>query len=305
MIQKNELWERIRAYLNELWKRLESYFEKEHKRRNIALGSVAAALLIVVCVSTYSYFSAKDKKENAFPVSELTFEIEEPFWEEPNTPIKPGDVLPKDPQIVNTGSIPFVTRVRIEEVWTPKNGNDTSLQDMVNQDYVRYFSSDSQPSAQELLEILKQDKGMEEAKKRFVLRMNLTPNAKGWYRGSSANSEWLYYHKILKTGERTTPVFNAITIRTAEDFYKLANTSIDQATVMHEVESENQKVQMMNEVQEGTEEVGMDTTLTDSQEVVADAQEQVDEAKQVAEEGKPPRIITVISRVGIKLPRVG
>ncbi len=243
-----------------------SYFKENKKKRNTILGGVAVCLLIAVCTSTYSYFSAKDKVVNKLDVSDLSFEIEEPNWEEPNTPVKPGDVLPKDPQIVNTGEISFVTRVRIEEVWTPKDTTDTTLETMKNKDYVRYLSyvpSTTQPTQQELLEILKEDEGKAEEQKQFALRLNLNAEQNGWYRGSSENSEWLYYNKILKTGERTTPVFNAVTIRTAEDFNKLANTNVSQTSVLNDVEAENARILSMNETPtEVTNDTGTSGTST-------------------------------------------
>lgn len=242
-----------------------SYLKNNSKKRNIVLSGVAVCLLIAVCTSTYSYFSAKDKIVNELDVSKLSFEIEEPNWEEPNTPVKPGDVLPKDPQIVNTGEISFVTRVRIEEVWTPKDTTDTTLNTMTNKDYVRYLSyvpSTTQPTQQELLEILREDESRTEDKKRFALRLNLNAEQNGWYRGISEDSEWLYYDKIVDIGGRTNPVFNAVTIRTAEDFNKLADTAVSQAAVLSEVEAKNAKI--TDDVQNSTDTLAISNVVEET-----------------------------------------
>ncbi|OUQ56111.1 hypothetical protein B5E58_11275 [Tyzzerella sp. An114] len=242
-----------------------SYLKNNSKKRNIVLSGVAVCLLIAVCTSTYSYFSAKDKIVNELDVSKLSFEIEEPNWEEPDTPVKPGDVLPKDPQIVNTGEISFVTRVRIEEVWTPKDTTDTTLNTMTNKDYVRYLAKMPQPTNQELLEILKTDQALSEEQKSFALRLNLNAEGNGWYRGNGEpgkKSEWLYYDKIVNIGGRTNPVFNAVTIRTAEDFNKLADTAVSQAAVLSEVEAKNAKI--TDDVQNSTDTLAISNVVEET-----------------------------------------
>ena len=210
-------------------------------RRSVAVAAAALCLLAVVCGRTYSYFSAKDKVVNRLDLSELDFVIEEPSWEEPDTPVRPGDVLTKDPQIVNTGETDFVVRVKIQEVWVPKDPAST-LQQLINPDYVRYFAADTGGEgeggafpAQQLLSILQADGQLDEGVKNFALRLDLTPNktnpnttywaqdgTAGWYRGSTQNSEWLYYNQIVPAdGGRTAPMFQAVTIRTAEDVWPL------------------------------------------------------------------------------------
>ncbi|OUQ58674.1 hypothetical protein B5E56_10420 [Flavonifractor sp. An112] len=212
-------------------------------RRSTAVAGAVICLLIAICGGTYAYFTAKDQVVNELDISNLDFEIEEPSWEDPDTPVRPGDVLPKDPQIVNTGETAFVVRVKIQEVWTPKDPT-SELPTLTNPDYVRYFAADSQIpaagtnfSAQQLLDILRNDSQLEEGKKNFALRLNLLPNqtnsnaftneitdmwtqSSGWYRGKNADgtpSEWLYYNQIVEVTGRTEPVFRAVTIRTEEE----------------------------------------------------------------------------------------
>ena len=204
--------------------------------RPAAVAGAILCLLAVVCGGTYAYFSAKDQVVNQLDMAELDFEIEEPSWEDPSTPVRPGDVLPKDPQIVNTGEVDFVVRVKIQEVWDPKNPAD-GLEKLYDPDYVRYFAAntggegtDGAFTAQQLLNILRNDAQLEESQKNFALRRNLTPNLtnpntdywaannpKGWYRGTGENSEWLYYNQVVHVNERTDPVFRAVTIRTEDD----------------------------------------------------------------------------------------
>ncbi len=213
------------------------------KRRSplpLAAAGAALCLLVVICGGTYSYFSGKDHVVNQLDISELDFVIEEPSWQDPDTPVRPGDVLPKDPQIVNTGETPFVVRVKLQEVWKPKKPNHTPNQ-LENPDYIRFFAADQGGLAangaftdHQLLTILQKDRQLEEQQKNFALRLALTPNktnsnidywdpqgSGGWYRGSSPNSEWLYYNQIVPVTGRTAPVFRAVTIRTAEDVWPI------------------------------------------------------------------------------------
>ncbi len=207
---------------------------------SLAAAGAVLCLLVVICGRTYSYFSGKDHVVNQVEVSGLDFVIEEPSWKDPDTPVRPGDVLHKDPQIVNTGEMDFVVRVKIQEVWKPKKAG-TGLTVRENPDYIRLFAADQGGlgaegafPAQQLLDILRADRQKEEGQKNFALRLTLTPNktnpntpywnqqgADGWYRGSSAGSEWLYYNQIVPVAGRTAPVFRAVTIRTAEDVWPL------------------------------------------------------------------------------------
>ncbi len=221
------------------------------RRRNplpLAAAGIAFCLLVIICSGTYSYFSAKDHVVNQLDLAELDFAIEEPSWQNPDTPVRPGDVLPKDPQIVNTGNIDFVVRVKIQEVWKPKKP-DSGLSPMENPNYVRFFASNKNNfSSQQLLDILQRDRQMEETQKNFALRLNLIPNKtnpntaywdpqipQGWYRGKSKNSEWLYYNQVVPAAGRTSSVFQAVTIRTAEDVWPIeavtpsADETLDQA----------------------------------------------------------------------------
>lgn len=220
------------------------------------LAAACASLCVLAAVSsgTYSYFSSKDREQNHLEISELDFVIEEPSWEDPQTPVRPGDVLPKDPQIVNTGEMPFVVRVKIQEVWTPKGEGD-GLTERLNPDAVRFFAADTGGlldggnfSSQQLLSILAADRQQQtEDGKNFALRQNLTPNktnphaeywdpngAAGWYRGSSQGSEWLYYNQVVPAGGRTAPVFRAVTVRTGEDCFPLDSISQEDGLTLEE-----------------------------------------------------------------------
>lgn len=171
---------------------------------------------------TFSYFHAKDQAVNDFDTTQLQFEIEEPYWEEPLTPVKPGDVIEKDPQVRNTGALPFVTRIRIEERWTLKIPDHATAElplQMVNEDYVRYYSvPDRSFTSQSLLELLQLDQVKNEHDKSFTLLQYLNSESSGWYKGSSLNSPWFYYDRIIQPTEVSKPIFRAITIRTAQDY---------------------------------------------------------------------------------------
>lgn len=224
---------------------------KRRGRRTVAAVAAAVCLLAAVCGITYAYFSAKDKVVNELKTSDLDFVIEEPSWQEPDTPVRPGDVVPKDPQVVNTGIMDFVVRIKIEEVWTPKQGQQDEI--LTNPDYVRYFAANQGGegegqafTATQLLGILQADREKAEQNKNFALRRNLTPNptnpnteywdpnsSKGWYRGKVAAdgtpSEWLYYNQIVPPAQRTEPVFRAVTIQRAEEYLNRNDYATDEA----------------------------------------------------------------------------
>lgn len=210
------------------------------------LAASAVCLVLAVTGGTYSYFTAADRVENKLVMSQLTFEIEEPEWEEPLTPVKPGDVLPKDLQITNTGEMDFVVRVRAQEVWTLKDGVNPPAADQLPQlqqamkdgtsHLVRCFASNREGpfkgADQELLNILKADKTRREGEKYFSLLPKLCPNEQNpakeywdsskqgsWYRGKNQDSPWFYYDRIVKPGETTVPLFRAVAIRSAGDYF--------------------------------------------------------------------------------------
>lgn len=241
-----------------LAKRSLKQFVHSFGRSGIVLAAALGCLLLTFTGMTYSYFSAKDHIVNEFDISKLTFEIEEPEWDPPDTPVKPGDILPKDPQIVNTGQIPFVVRARIQEVWTPKDTPEAP--DAAMENYVRYFAANTDGDLadgvhflpEKLLEILAGDKGKTaDADHNFALEEHLTPNITNpnkeywdqakpgnWYRGSGLPTEegkdpspspWFYYDQIVDVGERTEPLFRAVTIRTAEDYLNRDDYESDEA----------------------------------------------------------------------------
>lgn len=210
------------------------------------LAASAVCLVLAVTGGTYAYFTAADRVVNELDMSRLTFEIEEPEWEQPLTPVKPGDVLPKDPQITNTGEMDFVVRVRVQEVWTLKDGVNPPAADQLPQlqqamkdetsQLVRYFASNREGpfkgADQELLNILKADKTRREEEKYFSLLPNLRPNQQNpakeywdtnqqgsWYHGKEAGSPWFYYDQVVKPGETTVPLFRAVAIRSAGDYF--------------------------------------------------------------------------------------
>lgn len=227
---------------------------KQTRKKNIMpiIGFVVTAVIVCFLLGsingTFSFFHVKDEVTNSFDLSQINFEIEEPHWEEPITPIKPGDILEKDPSIRNTGQIDFVARLRIEEVWTLKNpsmaDSDTPLK-IVDPNYVRYYSTPEYSfTPQILLELLLADRMKAEVEKSFALLGNLNVESSGWYRGSLAGSPWFYYNKILKPTEVSAPIFRAVTIRMAEDY--IAQGSMTDAEYRNACMTYNSKLAKYN-----------------------------------------------------------
>lgn len=68
----------------------------------------AASLVLVAALAvggTLAYLTDTETKENAFALGKVDIEVEEPDWNpDPDTPVKPGDTLTKNPLINNTGT---------------------------------------------------------------------------------------------------------------------------------------------------------------------------------------------------------
>ena len=83
----------------------------------------AAVAGILAIGGTSAYLTDKDSAVNEFTVGKVTIDLEEPSWKpEEQTKIVPLDEIPKDPQIVNTGSndayVYLEVRVPVEDLVT-------------------------------------------------------------------------------------------------------------------------------------------------------------------------------------------
>jgi predicted ribosomally synthesized peptide with SipW-like signal peptide len=89
------------------------------KKTLIAIGAVIALALIG---GSIAYFTGIVSFENNFHVSTYQSQTTESFTS-PND-WKPCDVTPKEISVTNSGNIAIGARVKLEDYWKDKNGND-------------------------------------------------------------------------------------------------------------------------------------------------------------------------------------
>lgn len=74
------------------------------KKRMLTLLISVAVLGLFTAGATLAYFTDYESLDNHFVVGKVTIDLEEPNWNpEENQKLVPGDEIPKDPQITNTG----------------------------------------------------------------------------------------------------------------------------------------------------------------------------------------------------------
>ena len=84
------------------------------KKKSMSLCLVVALAAVTVVGGSLAYFTAADKEQNDFTVGNVAIELQEPNWNAENaTDMFPGQTMPKDPQVKNTGKNPAFIRVKI------------------------------------------------------------------------------------------------------------------------------------------------------------------------------------------------
>lgn len=83
---------------------------------------ILSLITIVALTSiTIAYFTAKDEVKNSFTVGDLTVDVQEPGWVDPQT--WNGEQLAKVATVKNTNTMPEIIRVAVEPRWEDANGN--------------------------------------------------------------------------------------------------------------------------------------------------------------------------------------
>ena len=91
----------------------------KNKKALIAIGALAVSALIGGSVA---YFTTQASFDNEFHVSTFQSQTSESFTSPTNW--KPCDVTPKVITVTNSGSIALGARVKLDDFWKDKNGND-------------------------------------------------------------------------------------------------------------------------------------------------------------------------------------
>ncbi len=82
-------------------------------KKKIALGAAALAV-VMVAAGTFAWFTTTDKVENIFGMDNFDVTITEDF-DKPDVPLVPGTDVTKQVGVTNSGNVPVVVRVKLEE----------------------------------------------------------------------------------------------------------------------------------------------------------------------------------------------
>ena len=86
------------------------------KKRNLITSTVALALVSLLGIgATLAYLTDSDAATNTFTSGSVKIDLVEPEWEDINgQDLAPGDVIPKDPAIVNVGRNDAYMMIKVE-----------------------------------------------------------------------------------------------------------------------------------------------------------------------------------------------
>ena len=153
-----------------------------NKRKILLLVALLCMVAILGVGGTLAYFTAEDDVTNTFTVGNVKIDLTEPKWDPElggtgkteAEDVYPGEALPKDPTVENTGKNPCFVRIKVVGLDCLKaEGDGDEMLIHVRTEYVE--------------DALGKD---------WVLHSD------GYY----------YYTKVLAAGEKTTPVFDSIVI---------------------------------------------------------------------------------------------
>lgn len=109
-------------------------------KKKIAFGAAALAV-VMVAAGTYAWFSTTDKtKTNVFGMDNFDVTITEAF-DTPEVPLVPGADITKEVGVTNSGNVPVVVRVKLEETLELLEQETEEGKDKLK---VEYFSNKSQ-----------------------------------------------------------------------------------------------------------------------------------------------------------------
>lgn len=83
-------------------------------KKKIALGAGALAV-VMVAAGTFAWFTTTDKVENVFGMDNFDVTITEAFDKDDPIPLVPGTDVTKEVGVTNSGNVPVIVRVKLEE----------------------------------------------------------------------------------------------------------------------------------------------------------------------------------------------
>ena len=92
-------------------------------KKKIALGAGALAV-VMVAAGTFAWFTTTDKVENVFGMDNFDVTITEAFDKDDPIPLVPGTDVTKEVGVTNSGNVPVIVRVKLEETLKPAADGD-------------------------------------------------------------------------------------------------------------------------------------------------------------------------------------
>ena len=103
-------------------------------KKKIALGAGALAV-VLVAAGTFAWFTTTDKVKNVFGMDNFDVTITEDF-DKPDVPLVPGTDVTKQVGVTNSGNVPVVVRVKLEETLALLEQDTTDGVDKLKVEYI-------------------------------------------------------------------------------------------------------------------------------------------------------------------------
>ena len=170
-------------------------------------GKIIAIILSIVILTsgTMAFFISKDTIANYFKVGDLTIDIEEPNYEEPDN--WQGEKIIKDANVKNTNTMPELIRVAIEPRFEDDNG--------------QFYSENVNLLDFEFVNIT-EDKNVQDM----------------WIDGEDG---YYYYTSVLEEGENTSNIINSVKFNVLDKEREMYNEKTLKAVVRAEAVFSNSK----------------------------------------------------------------
>ncbi len=95
------------------------------KGKILLLAFALSMLLLLTAGGTLAYFTDTTAvRESGFAVGRMAVSLEESSGQEAVANVYPGQLLPKDPKVTNTGTVPCFVRIRVDGLEALGTGDD-------------------------------------------------------------------------------------------------------------------------------------------------------------------------------------
>ena len=175
------------------------------KNKKMAAG-IAGLAIVALVGGSLAYFNQTMSASNNFSTKQYGSTLTEDFTPEEGKDWEPGVEVNKDVEVVNTGDMPVVVRVKLEEKWT-RAGEDTA-----------YKTNDAVVTTAAVSQVDPED-GLTPAQDGTVVAKNLITT--GW---TKADDGWYYFNTQLEAAASTQKFLDSVTLAADTDMGKYTVT---------------------------------------------------------------------------------